>query len=487
MLMRPPSRVPRLAVLLAMSAALLHAAPADAQTPAPTPPGDARFVGSWQGTLQTGTQALRLGLTVWPDSAGGLAGALTSIDQGGVRLPATVAARGDTLVATVATAGAVFTGVVGRDSLVGRFAQGGGTLPLSMGRVAALATAEPPRPKPQDPTPPFPYRTEEVEVASAAGVRLSGTLTLPPGDGPFPAAVLVSGSGPQDRDETLLGHRPFLVIADHLARRGIATLRYDDRGTARSTGSFAAATSADLADDAEAVVRFLRGRAEIRADAVGVVGHSEGGLIAPMIAARTRDVAFVVLLAGPGVPGDSILLLQQRLIATAQGAPSVMVDGMIATNRRLFAAVRGARDSADAVARLAVAEQEAVATMPEAQREAARASLALADRQLLAPWMRYFLAYDPRPALRGTRVPVLAMNGTLDLQVPYRENLDAIGAALREGGNRDVTLAELPQLNHLFQTAKTGAPTEYAASQETFAPAALERVSAWITQRFGRR
>jgi len=293
----------------------------------------------------------------------------------------------------------------------------------------------------------------------------------------YPDAVLTA----------LLGHRPFRVLADHLARRGIATLRYDDRGTARSTGDFAAATSADFADDAEAAVRVLRARAGVRRDAVGIVGHSEGGLVAPIVAARSRDVAFAVLLAGPGIPGDSILLLQQRLIATAQGAPSLMVDRMVATNRRLFAAVRGARDSADAAARLAVAEGEVTAELPEAQRATARAQLAAANRQLLGPWMRHFVAYDPRPALRRTRVPVLALNGALDLQVPPRENLDAIGAALREGGNRDVTLAELPQLNHLFQTARTGAPSEYAAIAETFAPAALERVSTWISERFGKK
>ncbi|MDF1504923.1 alpha/beta fold hydrolase [Roseisolibacter sp. H3M3-2] len=452
----------------------------------PQPPAD-RFVGTWQGTLQSGAQALRLGLQVRRDSAGTLAGEMVSIDQGGVRLPAVLAVRGDTLVATMGGAGATFTGVLTRDSLLGRWAQGGGSGPLAMGRVAALATAAPPKPRPQDPAPPFPYRTEEVRIASAPGVTLAGTLVLPPGDGPFPAAVLVSGSGPQDRDETLLGHRPFLVLADHLARRGIATLRYDDRGTAGSTGDFAAATSVDLAADAEAAVRVLRARAGVRRDAVGIVGHSEGGLIAPLVASRTPDVAFAVLLAGPGVPGDSILLLQQRLIAAAQGVPTLMLDQLVASNRRVFAAVRASRDSADAARRVGAVLDSVAATLPEAQRAAARRQLDVGGRQVLTPWMRHFVVYDPRPALRATRVPVLALNGTLDLQVPYAENLRAVGAALREGGNRDVTLVEMPGLNHLFQTAKTGAPAEYATIEETFAPAALERVSGWILARFGRK
>jgi hypothetical protein len=467
---------------LLLVAALVAAPAARAQAP------DDRFVGSWRGTLQTASGvSLRIGFDVQREPDGALGGSMVSIDQGGIRLPVRLALRGDTLVAAVPDAQATFTAVAARDSLVGRWAQGAGSLPLALGRVAASGTAVATLRRPQEPKPPFPYRTEEVAVASVAGVRLAGTLTLPEGRGPFPAVVLVSGSGPQDRDETLLGHRPFAVLADHLARRGIATLRYDDRGTARSTGDFAAATSADFADDAEAAVRWLRARPEVARDRVGIAGHSEGGLVAPLVAARTRDVAFIVLLAGPGLPGDSILLLQQGLIARAQGMPAPTVDQLVATNRRFFAAVRAGRDSADAARRVSALVDEVVGGLPEGQRDAQRTQLGGGARQLLAPWMRWFIAHDPRPALRRVQVPVLALNGALDLQVPPRENLEAIGAALREAGNRDVTLAELPQLNHLFQTARTGAPSEYATITETFAPAALERVSTWILERFGRR
>lgn len=466
---------------------LLPLASAAAQSTAPSAPADDRFVGTWQGTLRTSAQALRMGLEVLRAENGSLGGYLVSVDQGAVRLPIALVLRGDTLTAVVTSASATFTAALAGDSLVGRWTQGATTLPLAMGRVAAIATGAPTTPKPQDPRPPLPYRTEDVLVPSVAGVRLAGTLTLPEGAGPFPAVVLVSGSGPQDRDETMLGHRPFLVLADHLARRGIATLRYDDRGTARSSGNFATATTADFADDAEAAVRWLRARPEVAGDRVGIVGHREGGIVAPLVATRTADVAFLVLLAGPGLPGDSILLLQQRLIAAAQGAPSLMVDRVVAMNQQMFAALKQGRDSADAARLVEAVLDTVVAELPEAQRQPARAQLAVASRQLMTPWMRWFVAHDPRPALRQVRVPVLALNGALDLQVPPRENLAAIAAALREGGNRDVTVAELPQLNHLFQTARTGAPTEYATLQETFAPVALERVSAWIVERFGKK
>ena len=276
---------------------------------------------------------------------------------------------------------------------------------------------------------------------------------------------MVTGSGPQNRNEELLGHKPFLVIADYLARHGIASLRYDDRGTAQSTGSFSAGTSVDFANDAEAAVRFLRGQPKIDRDHVGIIGHSEGGMIAPMVAARDRDVAFIVLLAGPGIPGDSILLLQEQLIAAAMGTPAALIERNTDVNRRLFAAIKSATDSADAAARVTAAAQRMIATLPDNERAAAEQQLRAARDQLLTPWMRYFLSYDPRPTLRKVHVPVLALDGTLDLQVPYKQDLAAIDTALRAGGNRDYRIVELPGLNHLFQTATTGSPCRVCGHQ----------------------
>lgn len=450
--------------------------------------GAERFAGTWQGTLNTGMATLRLGLTVVRDTGGAISGVLTSIDQGNTRIPAVLSITGDTLVCDVAALQIHYTAAIttAGDSLRGSFRQGPGTLPLDMVRVAEITAGTAPV-RPQLPKPPFPYRTENIAFESVPGVRLAGTLVIPAGTGPFPAVVFVSGSGPQDRDETLLDHRPFLVIADHLARHGIASLRYDDRGTARSTGNFSTGTSVDFALDAEAAVGALRARAEIAGQHVGIIGHSEGGLIAPMVAARNRDVAFIVMLAGPGVRGDSILVLQQRAIALAGGVPSDQAERMAANNALLFAAIRGARDSSEAEARARQAMLRAVDTIPPERKAVLVKQFDAALPQLLSPWMRAFLEYDPRPALERVTVPVLALNGSLDVQVPPKQNLPAIDAALKTAGNRDYRVVEMPGLNHLFQTATTGSPAEYAKIEETIAPAVLELITTWIAQHTGIR
>jgi pimeloyl-ACP methyl ester carboxylesterase len=472
---RRPTAVAALAIL-ALAAGSFRAL---AQQPAR---GAERFVGNWLGALPTPAMRLRLALTISRDSAGALTGVLTSLDQGNATIPARITARGDTLVAVMPAARATYTAVLStaRDSLHGSFTQGA-ALPLDMARVATLPSMN----RPQDPKPPFPYRATDVTVESVPGVRLAGTVLLPNGAGPFPAVVLVTGSGAQNRDEALLGHKPFLVIADYLARHGIASLRYDDRGYAKSTGNFAAGTSADFANDAEAAVQFLRSQPGIAPGGVGILGHSEGGMIAPMVAARDRDVGFIVMLSGPGVPGDSILLMQEALIAAASGARQATIDRMVEANRGLFDAIKAASDSADAVARMAATSQRIIARLPVAERALGETQLAQARAQLSSPWMRYFIAYDPRPALSHVRVPVLALGGTLDLQVPYKEDLAAIEAALKAGGNTDYRVVSMPGLNHLFQTAKTGAPDEYSSISETLSPAALDMIAQWINARFG--
>jgi pimeloyl-ACP methyl ester carboxylesterase len=442
------------------------------------------LAGRWGGALEV--QALRLRITLAVvDSGGSLQARFVSVDQGGSSFPAAVSIQRDSVTLTAAQIGATYRAVlVGRDTLRGDWMQGPASLPLTMVRGADAAMV---MRRPQHPQPPYPYRTEEVTVESVPGVRLAGTLTLPNGDGPFPAAVLVTGSGPQDRDETLVGHKPFLVIADHLTRNGIAVLRLDDRGTGRSTGSFSAGTSEDFAQDAAAAVRWLRARPESRDDAVGIIGHSEGGLIAPMVAARMPELGFAVLLAGPGIPSAELLMQQGALISRAGGESEAQIQRTVALQRTMFAAIAETPDSTalhDQLRGILAGFRYAL-TPAEQEQLGSEAALDASLNVLVSPWYRWFLRYDPTPALRATRVPVLALNGSLDLQVPADENLAGIQRAMAAGGNRDVTVEKLPGLNHLFQTARTGAPSEYGEIEETMAPVVLDRMTAWILERFG--
>jgi fermentation-respiration switch protein FrsA (DUF1100 family) len=453
---------------------LLTASVSGAQQPS-------RFTGLWQGTLQAGAVRLRLGLTI-QDSAGATMAVLTSIDQGNAQIPASIVIAGDSLHLSMPAIGGSYAAVLSGDSLRGTFTQGA-PLPLVMGRTAGLSTVS----RPQTPKAPFPYAAQDVSVSSAPGVTLACTRLVPQGTGPFPAVVFVTGSGPQDRNEALLGHEPFLVISDYLARHGIASLRCDDRGVAKSTGNFRGATSADFAVDADSALEFLRRQPGIAPTRVGILGHSEGGLIAPIVASHDPHVAFLVLMAGPGLRGDSILILQQRLISAANGEPQAQIDEMTWANRKLFRAVIASSDSADAARRVDATRREILDSVPAEGKALAARQLDEAVAQLLAPWMRYFLKYDPVPALRSVKVPVLALNGALDLQVPPKPDLAAIDTALRAAGNKDYRVVELPGLNHLFQTARTGAVGEYSQIEETTAPVALETIAQWINAHFGRR
>jgi pimeloyl-ACP methyl ester carboxylesterase len=439
--------------------------------PAPVAPSD--IDGAWLGTLDTGAIKLRLAFHI-ANTADGLTATMDSLDQGVHGMPVTVVTRnGSSLRMEMRQVAGVFEGTIdaARASIAGTWSQGGGTLPLVLNRVKDAAALEVRRP--QTPARPYPYREEPVTYDNAAAhVTLAGTLTLPSGPGPFTTVLLISGSGPQDRDETLMGHHPFLVLADALTRHGIAVLRVDDRGVGKSTGSFKDATSADFAADVEAGIAYLRSRPEVNGRKIGLVGHSEGGLIAPMVAARNPAVAFIVLMAGPGVPGDRILVAQSRLIAEASGATHEQAEANAAMLRSILGLVKGEPDNAKVRADL---EEQLGGMMPPAQIEAQ-------VETITSPWYRYFISYDPAAALARVTCPVLAIGGSKDLQVPAAENLAAIRAALAKGGNTHVQVEEFAGLNHLFQTATTGAPAEYSQIEETMSPAVLDRVTRWIQE-----
>ncbi len=434
----------------------------------PVAPSD--IDGAWLGTIDTGTVKLRVVFRIM-NTDEGLKATLDSLDQGMKAMPTTSVTRdGTSLKIVVNNIGGVFDGKIAPDlaSIEGTWTQGS-AMALVLRPVKNEAELEPKRP--QNPAKPYPYREEEVTYENKEqNVTLAATLTVPPGKGPFPGVVLITGSGPQDRDETLLGHKPFLILSDYLTRHGIAVLRADDRGMGKSTGVFAKATTADFATDTEAGVAYLKTRTEIDPHKIGLIGHSEGGVIAPMVAARNKDVAFIVMMAGTGVPGDQVIVAQMEAIDIANGKKPKDAAKSTATQREVIRLIETEKDQA-------VLEKELREKMAGERTEA---QIGMEIRQFTSVWFRYFLTYDPATALRKLRCPVLAINGSLDKQVLPDQNLPPIRKALEEAGNKHFEIDELQGLNHLFQTAKTGSPAEYAQIEETMSPVALEKIAGWI-------
>ncbi|MGH6908870.1 MAG: alpha/beta hydrolase family protein [Phenylobacterium sp.] len=430
--------------------------------------------GRWEGAMTLPTANLRFVLRVKTGAYGTIVG-LDVPDQLTYGLVISDLKRdGQKVTFSQKTTGSTYAGTLSADgkSIDGAWTQGGVT------RALPLALKPPPAaPKrPQTPAKPYPYREVEASIESAPGVVLAGTLTLPPGPGPFPAVAMITGSGAQDRDESLLGHKPFLVIADRLTRSGIAVLRYDDRGYAKSTGDFTKATIADFAVDAEAASAWLRKQPGIDPKRVGLIGHSEGGIIAPMVAARDPQVAFIVMIAGPGAPLGEVMRAQRQALGPGMGQAPESTAKQQAVVDKMLAAMHGSKDDAEAEARALVVLRENAATFNVAPEQFAGIAKAFSSK-----WIRDLMDYDPGPTLAKVRVPILAVNGSKDLQVPAEQNLSAIRKATAK--NRDVTAVELPGLNHLLQTAPTGAAGEYADIEETVAPIALDTISNWVVAR----
>lgn len=371
-----------------------------------------------------------------------------------------------------------FAGQVKDAALEGKFTQRGLSFPFHLERGSTAPVVHF-----QEPARPYPYREEQVVIERPeAGIRLAGTLTLPEGAGPHPALVLITGSGAQDRDEALMGHRPFLVLADHLTRAGIAVLRCDDRGIGGSTGDLRSASYEDLAADVLAQVAWLKTRPEIAGKSVGVAGHSEGGYVGPLAAAQQPgQIAFAVLLAAPGIPMEKLLVQQGKDLAKANGVNLLQIAAGVLAQQQLFDLLKKAPD--DAAAEKAVRARVAgqIAGMSEEKRKAQGLTDEALEAQIQeasSPALRRMLACDPAVALRRVTCPVLALNGGRDLQVAAKENLAGIHEALPAAETR-----ELPGLNHLFQHCTTGAPAEYATIGETISPEVLEIVSGWILGR----
>jgi uncharacterized protein len=440
----------------------------------------------WEGKLAVNPAvSLRLIVKIIKNQDGTMSGFLDSPDQGVKDIPATkIAATSDSLLFEVGSIEVFYAGKIMKDSMVavGKFKQGMLDVELKLKKVKEIKEAR----RPQLPVKPYPYNEEELTFQNnSAGINLSGTLTFPRGNGKYPAVVLVTGSGGQDRDETLFNHKPFLIIADYLTRNGIAVLRYDDRGIGKSTGNYNTATTEDLSTDVLAAVQYLKTRSEIDLKHIGIIGHSEGGIIASMASANSNDVAFIVLLAGPGVIGKELLLKQAELILKSNGTTQDEIDKRIKEAKEAYDIINSSPDSLIAYKNLEEMYDSTISKLSDEEKNKPENSKEVFKQQvsvLLSPWFRFFLRYDPQPLLESITVPVLALNGDKDLQVAPEQNLIKIEQALKSGGNKNFKTVKLPGLNHLFQTTKTGSLLEYGEIEETFSPDALKIIGDWIKE-----
>lgn len=438
------------------------------------------IVGSWEGTLHIQNKALRIRFHI--EASDSLYHSrMDSPDQGAFDLPTTRTSFRDNKLEIIASGlGLFYRGTLLQDTIEGTLNQGGMPLPLNLYRFVKTAPD-----RPQTPQEPFPYAAEELLIPAGDGDRVLGaTLTLPAGKGPFPAVMLIAGSGPNDRDETVFGHKPFLVIADHLTRQGFAVLRYDKRGVGKSTGNFSTATIEDFANDARAVVNYLKQQEEIDPDRIGLLGHSEGGLVSAMLAAGNRDIAFAVLMAAPGTTGMEIVLDQNQISLTHQGVEPETIEELQKLNRETFGMLlewKGTEED-----RTALRDQLSrfwnklpLLVRMKVEKEA---FLRSQFNAMTMPGYLSFLRADPSLYLKEVTCPLLALNGEKDTQVPAVKNIRAITSALEIAGNKNVETRIYPGLNHLFQECITGLTDEYAKSEQTLAPVILNEVGEWLKE-----
>lgn len=455
--------------------ALLLLATLAAPAPAPAAVAD----GVWEGRIGSVLRC-RIHLRTSPT---GREAFFDSPDQGATDLPlALVHLSDDSITVDLVAAGARFRGrfADGGRALRGTWSQGGQDAPLELTRL----DAPPDDSRPQEPKPPYPYDVNEVTFAgSASGVTLSGTLTRPRGDARVPAVVLVTGSGPQDRDSQISGHKSFKLMADRFTRAGIAVLRYDERGIGRSTGQYAAALTVDFAADAAAAVAFLRTRPDIDGARIAVLGHSEGGIVAPWVAARDPKLAAIVSLAGPTIRGDRLLESQSVALMRAAGRDSAGQERTMRFNREVWRHVFEDTPVDTAAARVERSTRAFVLGLPAsdlAQLGDAQAFIQSTRAQVTNPWFRAFVRHDPGPDLARVRVPMLAYFAERDLQVTPDANLPALQQHFSGARAKLLTTRRWPGLNHLFQTATTGLPAEYSLIGETLAPQMLEALTEWL-------
>lgn len=451
-----------------------------------------KFSGTWEGRINVGI-SLRLVFEFNEDKKGVLSGILRSPDQSPKPLPIdTTYAHGDSIYASANRFNISFSGKLLNDTTInGVFVQGG-DIPLVLTKIPVFVATK----RPQTPVAPFPYESRDVEYYNGdKSIKFAGTLTYPaiePGinyikQPTYPTILLITGSGAQNRDEEMFLHKPFAVIADYLTRKGFAVLRVDDRGVGKSTGKFQGATSADFANDVEAGIDFLKTQGEIDSTKLGLLGHSEGGMIAPMVASRRKDIKFIVLLAGPGVPITKLMSEQFYAISKSGGGDETISKLGSRLFEQAVTAVHSSKDTnvmrkkiVDLLAKDYPSNKKLYDSL-ELNTDALRNSYASGRiKSMLEPWYYYFSGFDPTPYLTKLSCDVLALNGEKDVQVLPKSNLEGMKAGLKKSRSKRYEVKEIPGLNHLFQTCKKCSPQEYGELEETFSPVALEIIGEWL-------
>ena len=452
------------------------------------------ITGNWEGSLTIQGTELPIVFHIKKDSAGKLTATFDSPKQQAYNLACSDAiATGDSLVLLMKMINGKYEGLLSADgkSLYGQWFQGSMSLPLDMKKTSDAAAAKEIK-RPQTPVPPFNYIAEEVSYSNAdKSVQFGGTFTYPMNKPAkkYPCILLITGSGMQDRDETLFGHKPFAVIADYLTKQGIAVLRVDDRGAGKTTGNFSKSTTEDFEKDVETGIDYLKGRMDVDISNIGMAGHSEGGMIAPMVAAKRKDIKFIVLLAAPGIKITKLMEQQDFDVSAAAGVPKNDLELYRPVYRNLVAAITNEND-------IATASKKASDIFTDWQNKTAvntvKKTTGVTDEksrsefitgfvtQMKQPWFNYFMKFNPADYLKKVHCAVLALNGEKDVQVAAGPNLAAINKILSENKATHFKTQSLPGLNHLFQHCKSCTVAEYGEIEETFSPEALQIIAAWI-------
>ena len=461
------------------------------------------IAGNWEGSLEISGNDIPIVFHISNDSAGNLVATFDSPSQHAYSLSCNeVTVSGDSVILMMRILGGKYAAKLSEDKkqLSGIWFQGGGSLPLIVKKTSDVAIIKKIN-RPQTPKPPYPYKSEEVEYYNAdKSIRFGGTLTVPIPDpnveyfrAPvYPTLLLITGSGKQDRDETIMNHKPFAVIADYLTRQGFAVLRVDDRQMGKTTGNFGNSTTADFAADVEAGIDFLKTRKETDSFFIGLLGHSEGALIAPMVAAKRTDVKFIILLAGPGVKITELMEQQNVDVLASMGVSQKKLLKFRPLYRNMINIILAEKDTASA-------KEKAFAVFRAWQKNNSsslvKATTGVVDKkslvafiygmvkQLHQPWFNYFMRLNPAVYLSHVNCAALALNGEKDIQVAAGPNLAAIKSALENNKNPHFKTVEIRGVNHLFQHCKKCTVEEYGELEETIAPEVLEMISKWIKEK----